>query len=49
MFMSLDTQANDTHRQYIVQFVLANMTMLKRYTFAKHIIARVEKTFKGGM
>lgn len=35
---------NDQHRAKILQFVSANVAMLKRFTFAKHILARIEKT-----
>lgn len=29
----------------MLQFIQANVPMLKRFTFAKHILARIEKQF----
>eukprot|EP00698_Gefionella_okellyi_P002291 TRINITY_DN120_c0_g1_i1.p1 TRINITY_DN120_c0_g1~~TRINITY_DN120_c0_g1_i1.p1 ORF type:complete len:716 (-),score=176.46 TRINITY_DN120_c0_g1_i1:77-2224(-) len=37
--------ANEGHRAKILQFVSGNIQMLKRYTFAKHILARIEKQY----
>jgi pumilio RNA-binding family len=35
--------ADERHRERIVKYVQDNITQLRRYTYGKHIIAKLEK------